>query len=151
MDEFRSRVKKILNIYRAVLITAIVIFAALNIFEITGILESETVESDIGNGFGTGICTAIIFFMAISIYKCSSALKNEDKLKKLYIAETDERERLIYEKTNSSSFRTIIILLGLSEMIASFLSKTVFNTIFVIIIAIAFIQVAFKFYYRRKY
>lgn len=151
MEEFRSRVKKTLNIYRAVLIAAIVIFAALNIFEITGILESETVESDIGNGFGTGICTAIIFFMAISIYKCSSALKNEDKLKKLYIAETDERERLIYEKTNSSSFRTIIILLGLSEMIASFLSKTVFNTIFVIIIAIAFIQAAFKFYYRRKY
>ena len=107
MEDFRKQVKKTLNIYRAVLIAA----------------------------FGTGVCASIITLMIVNVSRYSTALKNDEKLKKLYILETDERERLIYEKSNSSSFRAVIILLGLAA----------------IIIAIAFVQAAFKFYYRRKY
>lgn len=150
MDDFRKQVKKTLNIYRAVLIAAVVIFAFLNIAEITALFGEES-TNDLSNGFGTGACASIITLMAIAIYRYNSALKNDEKLKKLYILETDERERLIYEKTNSASFRTVIILLGFAAMAASFFSKTVFYTIVAIIMVIAFVQAAFKFYYRRKY
>ncbi|MDE5858916.1 MAG: hypothetical protein K2H23_00765 [Oscillospiraceae bacterium] len=150
MEDFRKQVKKTLNIYTAVLIAAIVIFVTLNIVEITGILSEKSLN-DLSNGFGTGVCTAIIVFMAIAICRYHGALKNDEKLKKLYILETDERERLIYEKTNSASFRTVIILLGFAAMVASFFSKTIFYTIVAIIMVIAFVQVVFKFYYRRKF
>ena len=150
MEEFRKQVQKTLNVYRAVLIAAIVILIVLNIIEIAAVLgEKSTI--DLGNGFGTGVCASVITLMIINVCRYSVALKNDEKLKKLYILETDERERLIYEKTNSSSFRAVIILLGFAAMVASFFSRPIFYTIVAIIVAIAFIQAAFKFYYRRKY
>lgn len=150
MEEFRKQAQKAVKIYKAILIAAVVILVALNVIEITAVLGEKS-TNDLSNGFGTGVCASIITFMAISLSRYSAALKNDEKLKKLYIAQTDERERLIFEKTNSSSFRTVIILLGFAAMIASFFSKPIFYTIITIITAIAFIQAAFKFYYRRKY
>lgn len=150
MEDFRKQVQKTLNIYRAVLIAAIIVLAVLNIIEITALFGEES-SNDLSNGFGTGACASIITLMIISVCRYSAALKNDEKLKKLYILETDERERLIYEKTNSASFRTVIILLGFAAMVASFFSKTIFYTIVAIIMVIAFVQAAFKFYYRRKY
>ena len=114
-------------------------------------MSGEKDTNDLSNGFGTGMCASIITLMIINVCRYSAALKNDEKLKKLYILQTDERERLIYEKSNSSSFRAVIILLGLAAMVASFFSKTIFYTVVAIIIAIAFIQAAFRFYYRRKY
>ncbi len=150
MEDFRKQVKKTLNIYRAVLIAAIVILIVLNVIEIAAELGEKS-TNDLSNGFGTGVCASIITLMIVNVSRYSIALKNDEKLKKLYILETDERERLIYEKSNSSSFRAVIILLGLAAMVASFFSKPIFYTIVAIIIAIAFVQAAFKFYYRRKY
>mgnify|MGYP001094773294 FL=1 len=150
MEDFRKQVKKTLNIYRAVLIAAIVILIVLNVIEIAAELGEKS-TNDLSNGFGTGVCASIITLMIVNVSRYSTALKNDEKLKKLYILETDERERLIYEKSNSSSFRAVIILLGLAAMVASFFSKPIFYTIVAIIIAIAFVQAAFKFYYRRKY
>ncbi len=150
MEDFRKQVRKTLNIYRAVLIAAIVILIVLNVIEIAAELGEKS-TNDLSNGFGTGVCASIITLMIVNVSRYSIALKNDEKLKKLYILETDERERLIYEKSNSSSFRAVIILLGLAAMVASFFSKPIFYTIVAIIIAIAFVQAAFKFYYRRKY
>lgn len=150
MEDFRKQVRKTLNIYRAVLIAAIVILIVLNVIEIAAELGEKS-TNDLSNGFGTGVCASIITLMIVNVSRYSTALKNDEKLKKLYIMETDERERLIYEKSNSSSFRAVIILLGLAAMVASFFSKPIFYTIVAIIIAIAFVQAAFKFYYRRKY
>ncbi|MDE6763682.1 MAG: hypothetical protein K2J73_08400 [Oscillospiraceae bacterium] len=150
MEEFRKQVQKTLNIYRAVLMAAIVILVVLNVIEMSAILGEES-TNDLSNGFGTGVCASVITLMIINVCRYSAALKNDEKLKKLYILETDERERLIYEKTNSSSLRAVIILLGLAAMVASFFSKPIFYTIIAIIIAIAFVQVVFKLYYRRKF
>lgn len=150
MEDFRKQVQKTLNIYRAVLIAAIIVLAVLNTIEITALFGEES-TNDLSNGFGTGACASIITFMIICVCRYSAALKNDEKLKKLYILETDERERLIYEKTNSASFRTVIILLGFAAMAASFFSRTIFYTIVAIIMVIAFVQAVFKFYYRRKY
>jgi len=150
MEDFRKQIRKPLNISRAVLIAAIVILIVLNVIEIAAELGEKS-TNDLSNGFGTGVCASIITLMIVNVSRYSTALKNDEKLKKLYILETDERERLIYEKSNSSSFRAVIILLGLAAMVASFFSKPIFYTIVAIIIAIAFVQAAFKFYYRRKY
>lgn len=150
MEDFRKQVRKTLNIYRAVLIAAIVILIVLNVIEIAAELGEKSTNY-LSNGFGTGVCASIITLMIVNVSRYSTALKNDEKLKKLYILETDERERLIYEKSNSSSFRAVIILLGLAAMAASFFSKPIFYTIVAIIMAIAFVQAAFKFYYRRKY
>lgn len=144
MENFRKQAKRTLKIYIAVLITAIALWVVFTVLRIAGGEENSS-------SFGTGACGGIITLMALNIARYSAALKDDEKLKKLYIAETDERARLIYEKTNSASFRTAIIVLGLSAMVASFYSETVFYTLVAVIFVIAFIQAGFSFYYRRKY
>lgn len=144
MENFRKQAKRTLKIYIAVLITAIALWVFFTVLRIAGGEENSS-------NFGTGACGGIITLMALNIARYSAALKDDEKLKKLYIAETDERARLIYEKTNSASFRTAIIVLGLSAMVASFYSETVFYTLVAVIMVIAFIQAIFSFYYRRKF
>lgn len=144
MEEFRKQARKAFKIYTAVLITAIVLWVVFTVLEIGG---GENNSSN----FRSGVCAGITTIMAINTVRYSAALKNDEKLKKLYIAETDERTRLIYEKTNSSSFRALVIVLGLSAMVSSFYSDTVFYTLIAVIFVITFIQAIFSFYYRRKF
>ena len=147
MENFRKQAKKTLKIYIAVLATAIALWVVFNVFNVFDIADGGKNSS----GFRTGFCAGIITLMALNVVRYSAALKNDEKLKKLYIAETDERTRLIYEKSNSSSFRTLIIVLGLSTMVSSFYSDTVFYTLIAVIFVIVFIQTIFSFYYRRKF
>lgn len=143
MEDFRKQAKRTLIIYIAVLVIAIVLWVVFSVFDIAG----EESSSD----FRTGACSGITGLMVINIVRYAAALKSDEELKKLYIASTDERARLIYEKSNSASFRTALIVLGLSSIVASFYSETVFYTLIAVIFVIIFIQVIFNFYYRRKY
>lgn len=144
MENFRKQAKRTLIIYIAVLAVAIVLWVVFTVFDIAG---GENNSSN----FREGACAGVTALMALNAARYSAALKNDEKLKKLYIAETDERTRLIYEKSNSASFRTVVIVLGLSTMVASFYSETVFYTLIAVIFVIVFIQVGFNFYYRRKF
>ncbi|MDE6710354.1 MAG: hypothetical protein K2J76_07680 [Oscillospiraceae bacterium] len=144
MENFRKQAKRTLKIYIFVLAVAIVLWVVFTVLEIAG---GENNSSNFRNGACAGIAT----LMALNIVRYSAALKDDEKLKKLYIAETDERTRLIYEKSNSSSFRTLIIVLGLSTIVSSFYSDTVFYTLIAVIFVIIFIQAIYSFYYRRKY
>lgn len=144
MENFRKQVKRTLIIYIAVLAAAIVLWIVFSVFDIAGN------END-SSSFRMGACSGITTIMALNIVRYSAALKNDEELKKLYIAETDERARLIYEKSNSASLRTATLVLGLSAMVASFYSKAVFYTLIYVIFVIIFIQVGFNFYYRRKF
>lgn len=144
MENFRKQAKRTLKIYIAVLAAAIVLWVVFTVLEISG---GENNSSN----FRNGACAGITTLMALNIARYSAALKNDEKLKKLYIAETDERTRLIYEKSNSSSFRALIIVLGLSTIVSSFYSDTVFYTLIAVIFVIIFIQAIFSFYYRRKF
>ena len=144
MEDFRKQVKKTLIIYIAVLAIAIILWVVFSVFDIAG---SEKNSSE----FRTGACSGITTLMALNIVRYSVALKSDEEMKKLYIAVTDERSRLIYEKSNSASFRAAIIVLGLSAMVSSFYSETVFYTLIAVIFVIIFIHVGFNFYYRRKF
>lgn len=144
MEEFRKKAKITLIIYSVVIAVAVVMLAVLS-------AVSNTEELGFMEGYRNGFCYGIIGFMAVRVIQYASALKNDEKLKKLFIRETDERVRLIFEKADSASSRVITIGLGLSTIVASFYSMTVFYTLTLIILAAAFVHIAFRFYYSRKY
>lgn len=144
MENFRKQVKKTLIIYIAVLAAAIVLWVGFNIVEAVGGVNNSS-------DFGMGFCAGAIVFMAVNILRYSAALKNDEKLKRLYIAATDEREKLICEKSDSSSFKTILCIIIISAMAASFYSDTVFYTLIAVMMTVIFVKAGFRFYYRRKF
>ena len=102
-------------------------------------------------GFSTGLFAAWITIIIANAVRYCSTLKDPEKLKKLYIAETDERTRLIHEKTASGSFTASVFILGLTTLIASFFSETITYVLAGVIGVMAIVKVSFKFYYDRKY
>ncbi len=114
------------------------------------VVEAVNGENNSSN-FGSGFCAGAIVFMAVNILRYSAALKDDEKLKRLYISATDEREKLICEKSDSSSFKAILCIIVLSAMVASFYSDTVFYTLIGVMMTVIFVKAGFRFYYRRKY
>lgn len=147
MEEFRKKAKTASKIYIAVLIAAVLLTVVFKVMEHNDTRDEYTLSS----GFGSGFCAGMIFFAALKTAEYSSALKDDEKLKKLYIRETDERERLIFEKSRSSSSRMFMVTMGLSAIPASYFSEAVFYTLLSGIAVLALMQTAFDFYYRRKY
>ena len=143
MDNFRKQAKKTLAGYIAILAAAVVLWGVFSTVEIS-------VGENNSSNFGTGFCAGAIAFMAINILRYAAALKNDEKLKKLYSAEKDGRGKLICEKSDVSAFKAILCIVVLAAMGASFFSDTVFYTLIVVMLTIILVKEGFRFYYRRK-
>ena len=143
MEKFKKQIiaKIVICIVLAVLTAAV--YISVYIF-----LDEKTTFSA---GFSSGLCASLITIILICTARYGSALKDPEKLKKLYIAETDERIKLIREKTASGSFTVSVFILGLSALVSSFFSETVTYVLAGVIGVLAVIKMSFKFYYDRKY
>lgn len=144
MENIRKQAKKTLKIYIAILIASILLLVVFNAVETAGGANNSST-------FGKGFCAGEIAFVAVNIARYSTALKNDEKLKKLYISATDEREKLICEKSDSSSFKAILCIIVLSAMVASFYSDMVFYTLIAVMVTVILVKEGFRLYYRKKY
>lgn len=159
MEKFKKQLKaKMIGYIITAALSAILygVFAFLDMTNALGTVLPSSVSgaaetSDFTSGFRTGFCSGIIGFAVIKAIFCAAALKNEQKLKAMYIRETDERTALILQKTASSSFCVTIMALAVASVAASFFSMTVLYTLIAIIFFIVFVRMIFQFYYTRKY
>lgn len=143
MEDLRKQAKKTLAGYIAVLAAAIVLWGIFSAVEISG---GENNSSN----FGTGFCAGVIAFIAINILRYSTALKNDEKLEKLYTAEKDGQKKLICEKSDVSAFKAMLCIVVIAAMGASFFSDTVFYTLVAVMLTLIFVKEGFRFYYRKK-
>ncbi len=144
MEEFRKKAKRTIKICWTVIIAAVVLWMVLLIT----VAAIDVPDTDIDSIGGLG---GFIAVMAVNIAQYSAALKDDKKLKKLYIDETDERTRLIREKSDSLTFNLIIGILAASVFISSFFSRTVFYTIGAVLLVVALIKGGCQLYYNKKY
>lgn len=98
-----------------------------------------------GEGFGTGIGAIMVFFIA----KYIGALKNEDKLKALYIEETDERLQYIQTKAGSKGIDISIACLALAMLIANYFNSIVFLTLLGAAMFLTLVKLGLKIYYKK--
>lgn len=143
MEKFRKQIKTklVLHIVFAVMMAAVYI-GIYNIYD-----EKDTFSA----GYSAGFCSTIIVSMLVIAFRYFMVLRDPEKLKKLYVAETDERLRLIREKTASGSFVVTILILGFATIIATFFSDTVVCVLAAVIGVMAVVKISFKIYYGRKY
>ena len=159
MENFRKQIKRRLttNVVLAVFLT--VLFAVLIIMDLnnawSNVLPAELTggnESlDFMAGFRSGFCVSIIGFVVVNAIICARVLKDEKKLKALYIKETDERNLMIAQKTSSASFAVTIMGLAVACVVVSFFSRPILYTLVCIIFFIVIVQFGFKLYFSRKY
>jgi len=113
--------------------------------------DSGFVFSDFGLGFNFGIVCGFMITAIFYIYRNVKALKDDEKLKKLYIAETDERNLLILQKSGSVGLNVITIGLLIGASVSIYFNEMVFFTLLGACLFVSLVRLVFKLYYHKKY
>ncbi len=101
-------------------------------------------------GFVSGAAFGILALMLFSLIRNMRAMKDEQKLKKLYIKETDERENLICTQALCTAMRTFLILGIAATVVVGYFSMTAGVTLIITVFAVSLLCLGFKLYFRRK-
>ncbi len=101
-------------------------------------------------GFVSGASAGILALMGFGLARNLRALRDETKLKKLYIQETDERQIQIWTAARARATQLFLMTGLLAGIVAGYFSMTVSITILAMVTAHAFLGLACKIYYSIK-
>jgi len=147
MEEFKKSIKTRLtrSIISTVAAIGIVLLCYVN-YKISGI--TGHVESFM-RGYQTGLVMAGVLLGAMHIYNLCKALKSEERLRKMYIKESDERDRAIKNKIAYTGFWTTVPTLLVASIAAGFYSITVFVTLMSVLLFMLVIALIYKCVYYK--
>lgn len=148
MDAFRKKLKARITIGAGIILICVpLLLLNLPLGENRGATDLILFAHGVSFGF---ICL-LIFIAVLHICKYSAARKNDEKLKKLYIAETDERTLLIMQKSGSVGMTASIIGLAVSASVSAYFNITVFFTLLGACMFVSLIKGILKLYFRGKF
>lgn len=142
MKEFREKLEKKLRLYTLFACSSMLIFFGCQYF-----LEGA---GDFAEGLITGFFTGLMIVAIFNLTRMHAALKNEDKLKEMYIAETDERNIAIGKETASTATIISIMLTALAAIVAGFINITVCITLAASLFFSAIVTISVRLYYNKK-
>lgn len=148
MQEYRQKLKKeiIFNAIGAALLLAVQTLAWLGI--IRPVAAGERF-GDYWNGFIAGLGFGIMALMLIGIIIDARALKNEQRLRKLYIKWSDERGRAICDKARSTAANIFLLAMLPITVIGGYFSVTVFFSLLAAELFMAVTTNICKLYYKK--
>jgi len=153
LDAFRKKVRARNSIGRVMLL----IGAALAVMDfvmrehIAGGFKAADFFKGFGSAFNIGVIYGIMSVAILFIIRNNKALKDDEKLKKLYIAETDERNLSIYQKAGSTGMNTITVGLLIGACVSIYFNMTVFFTLLGACLFVSLVRGVFKLYYHKRY
>ena len=102
-------------------------------------------------GLLSGASVSILAALLFGLIQNLRALKDEKKLKKMYIREGDERQKQIYTNALCAAMRASLVLGLVAVVVAGYFSMTVSVTLLAAVFVAALLAAAFKLYFRKKY
>lgn len=152
LEIYRDKVKHRLIYLSAGFALAMVIF-------IIGAMVSYNVarqnNRDILLGFSMGAAIGQFLgfagIMLRQVYCYTSALRSEATLRRQQICETDERERMIRDKTGGFGFNLTLGLVVVASITATFFNSLVATTLTCVLLAMCFVKTGLKIWYRTHY
>jgi len=102
-------------------------------------------------GFQAGIAACLLGVLIILAVRYFMATGNPERLKKLYISESDERILFIKQKTGDIGMNIISYGLIVGANVAGSLNSTVFITLISTFLFVSLVRGILKIYYRSKY
>ena len=156
MELFRDKLK-MQNLVIAICCFILAVFsflAAAGQAGIIGFMEPATDNThwqSMWRGIITGMSFGIMIVMIAFLIRNILALKDEKKLKKLYVETNDEREIQIWTAARSTAMQLFLMVGVVAAIVAGYFSMTVSITIMACVVAASLLGLAFKLYYNNKY
>ncbi|HRR76579.1 MAG TPA: hypothetical protein P5191_07170 [Ruminococcus sp.] len=140
MEAFRKKIKRNFVIY-CILIAA---FAACYI------LLQMFGGNNFGNRYISGFFSGAITVLIVNVVSIRKSLKNEKRLKEMYVRESDERLIMIMKETSKTTFYITLAGLGMAVMVASYFNIIVSCTLACVLGSIIFVYLITAVYYKKK-
>lgn len=150
MERYREKVKLGIRIN----IAAVAVLLAVQILGFSRVIRPAAADSrwaDMWNGFITGASFGIMALFIAGIISAARALKDEKRLKKLYINEHDERVQQIAVAARSAGAQLFMASGLAAGIVAGYFSVAVSIAIIACVTASALMCAGFKVYYARKF
>ena len=143
LEKFRKKIRN------KTIIFSLVLFFAVVMLGVSIIYSQKYTNMAFLRGFFAGMIFVLIFY----IFRNIQALRNDEKLKKLYAQFNDERIKYISKKTSETTLVIIIIILSFMSIILTtsnldFSLRNSLQTFLSVIFIIYFISYI---YYSNKY
>ncbi|MCL1886262.1 MAG: hypothetical protein FWF98_05895, partial [Dehalococcoidia bacterium] len=90
------------------------------------------------------IVASIIIILGYSVTKYIMAIRDPERLKRLYISETDERNILIKQKTDSVGMSIVMYVVAIAAAIAGNDSEPVFYTLLFTLVFVTLVHLLLK-------
>jgi len=148
MEKFKTALKRRI-ILSGVLCLVLLALLLLNVFRVSPGTD-EHVNSFI-SGYNAGFTSAVLAISLVVALNYLFTLRSEEKLKKLYIAETDERSRFINAKIGGMGMNLLLGGLCLGTIAAGYFNATVFFTLLGTVVFATMLKLGLLLVYSRKY
>jgi|SRR5690554_5706649 len=102
-------------------------------------------------GFQVGIFVTFQGDLIHRMVKYYGAIKDNQKLEVLKIAENDERAKFIRDKIGSGGFNLSVAVMAMATVAAGFANRIVFFTLLATLVFMVMVKAALKIYYNIKY
>ena len=155
MEQFKEKLK-IENRITAILCVILAVFTVLGFVAEAGLVQLTPISGDshwqsMWRGMVSGASFGVLALMLLALIRGSQALKDEKKLKKLYIKSNDERQIQIWTAARASSMQVSLLIGLVAGMIIGYFNMIMGITILAVETIHALIGGCFKLYYNRKY
>lgn len=148
MENFKKDLKKKSTVFISIAIALYVIAMVLEILYTFNILVPA--DQYIMSGIFSGCIGAGTSSLVMGLY-VKRILKNEEKFKKFYIENTDERRVLLERKAIYMAATILIVLLFIVALVFAYIDLTVTVTLFAVFFVFFAIILLTGLYYAKKY
>ena len=155
MENYKHKLK-VQNTVMVICIVGLLLVSLLGIAAEAGLIPLTPSAGDTHwqsrwRGFMTGAAFGIMGLMVFGLIQNLQALKDEKKLRSLYIKAHDERLALLFHNARSTAM-TIFLIVGLIAVIVTgYFSVTVSITILACVLFCCILCLFLKIYYSKKY
>ena len=150
MEEFKIVLRKRIQLLVAFSILAIIFVAVAGVWGYKQIDTNGHIY-DFMHGFQVGLFAAFVAIILKQIIRYLKGLKDDEKLKLIYIEENDERKKLISDKIGGVGYNFVLGALVIALVAAGFFSEIIFLTLFSVLLFMSLVKGFLKVYYNKKY
>lgn len=148
MTVYKKSIKTRLVLF---LVSFVVVSALFAISFLTLNASKSNAAGDFINGYRFGISFSVLAGLIYYIIYYYLILQSEEKLRKSYIDETDERKIMIAQKAGSNGMGLVVLGLAIASVISSFFDDKVSITLIITCLVTVLIHSGLKLYYKNKF
>ncbi len=150
MAEYRAVVQRRIRILVVCAVIALVFIGTVGVWGYLRSLNSDAHMRDFATGMAVGMFCALAAVMLVGIFQYWRALKDESKLRKLYIEEHDERTKLIMSKTGGLAYGFALSVVAVAGIGLSLVDEKIGFTLMAVAVFMSMHRLALKIYYGKK-